>query len=72
MLCIMAGIAHKNSYAATQLCLAGFAGATHFAPCSLLCFRIQRYAWSSVVHVMRQSTEWLYSRFFYVKVDYGS
>ena len=35
----------------------------HFALCSLFCFRIQRTAWSSVVHSMRQSTEW--SNFFF-------
>ena len=25
---------------------------------ALFCYRIQRNTWSSVVHVMRQSTEW--------------
>ena len=34
---------------------------------ALLCFRFQRIAWSSVVLAIRQSTEWLSSRFFYVK-----
>ena len=29
-----------------------------FALCSLFCYRIQRTAWYSVVHVMRQATEW--------------
>ena len=31
---------------------------THFALFFSFCYRKQRTAWSSVVHVMRQSTEW--------------
>ena len=37
-----------------------------FSSCSL-CYRIQRTAWSSVVHVKRQSTECSNFLFFYVK-----
>ena len=37
---------------------------------ALICFRIQRTAWSSVVHVMRQSTE--FHVFLREKVEYGS
>ena len=32
------------------------------------CFRVQRTAWSSVVHSMRQSTEWSNFMFFYVNM----
>ena len=39
---------------------------------ALFCFRTQRTAWSSVVHVMRQSTEWSNFMFSIEKVDYGS
>ena len=34
---------------------------------ALICFRKQRNAWSSVVHVMRHSTDWSNFMFFYVK-----
>ena len=34
---------------------------------ALICFRTQRNAWSSVVHVMRLSTDWSNFMFFFVK-----
>ena len=37
------------------------------SPPALICFRIQRNAWSSLVHVMRHSTDWSNFRFFYVR-----
>ena len=52
---------------------AGFVGVDALRAMFLFfCYRIQRTAWSSVVHAIRQSAEWLNFTFLREYVDYGS